>query len=153
MRIDDIHREHQIAFVNVVRCGIARFGLGAEGDSYARSLDHRDVVGAVSHGDGVAHGEIEFRGPGLQRFELAVFRDDLGGELTCQRAVCNLESVGKAIIDPGGFNDAVGNFMEAPAHYADFPTAVVRSAYKLERPRGKRHAIESPIEDARIKSG
>ena len=74
--------------------------LGMEGDSQAGGGEHRKIICAIAHGDGLLQRNVFLGGDFLEQLGFALCVDNLTFHAPGHHAIHNFQVVGSHIVDP-----------------------------------------------------
>lgn len=128
----EIQYAHQVAFVNRIwRLGAYR-GFRAKRHAQARVRNHRQIVGAVAHGDRLFQRYAGLMRPGVQGSQFHVLGNDRAVQRSRKRTVRDTQTVRDPMVEPRTLGKTVDNTVETARYDAHMPAVAVQHVDKLQ---------------------
>ena len=126
--------------------------LGVKRHPEAGPVQHRQVVGAVAHGDHLLQSYAHLPGHPLHQRGLALAVDDLPLDPPREAPVADLELVGRHAVDPEPLLQPAGEVGEPPREYADPVTEPLQGGDQPLRPLGDRQPGGDLLQHRRLQT-
>ena len=134
-------------------CDLPQRRLGVERHAQARGVEHVDVVGTVTDGDGLFHRHTDLIGELAQRNGLRGAVDDFTDHTSGQLAVDDFEGVGVHEVQFEFVCEAFDDLPEATRHHAAVESETAQGANRGSRTRRQFDALCHLVDDGGVETG